>query len=109
VRQTIPHPAGGGGAGDRRNERETLHQLTVLAQGVLKAGDGRPRGAGSRKAGLAMALKLALASESHWRKVNAPHLVALVRAGIRYQDGVHVSAPEARERHAEQLAEGIAG
>jgi len=55
-----------------------------------------------------MALKLALASESHWRKVNAPHLVALVRAGIRYQDGVHVSAPEARERHAEQLAEGIA-
>jgi len=43
-----------------------------------------------------MAFNLALASES------------LVRAGIRYQDGVHVSAPEARERHAEQLAEGIA-
>jgi len=55
-----------------------------------------------------MAFNLALASESHRRKVNAPHLVVLVRVGIRYQDGVHVSAPEARERHAEQLAEGIA-
>jgi putative transposase len=45
-----------------------------------------------------MALKLALASESQWRGVNAPHLLALVRAGIRYPDGAHVSAPEAHEQ-----------
>jgi hypothetical protein len=55
-----------------------------------------------------MAVKLALASESHWRKVNAPHLVVLVRAGVRYQDGVHLSIPEGRERQLEVLREGIA-
>ena len=52
-----------------------------------------------------MAFKLALASESHWRKVNAPHLVALVRAGVCYQDGVHVSIPDAREQ-VEQILKG---
>ena len=55
-----------------------------------------------------MAFKLALASEGHWRKVNAPHLVAMVRAGVTFQDGVHVSAPEARERRVEGLREEIA-
>ena len=74
----------------------------------VKARTRQTKGAGSRRAGLAMAFKLALASESHWRKVNAPHLVALVQDGICYQDGVHVSAPEARERQLEVLREGIA-
>jgi len=74
----------------------------------VKARTRQTKGAGSRKAGLAMAFKLALASESRWRKVNAPHLVALVRAGVRYQDGVHVSMPDVREQVPEQLREGIA-
>lgn len=73
----------------------------------VKARTRQTKGAGSRKAGLAMAFKLALASESHWRKVNAPQLVALVRAGVHYQDGVHVSIPEECEQ-VEQLREGIA-
>lgn len=38
------------------------------------------KGAGSRAAGLAMAFKLPEAASERWRKVNAPHLVALVRA-----------------------------
>ena len=74
----------------------------------VKARTRQTKGAGSRKAGLAMAFKLALASESHWRKVNAPHLVAMVRAGVIFQDGVHVSIREERERQVEGLREGIA-
>ena len=45
------------------------------------------KGAGSRAAGLAMAYKLVRAAEDRWRKVNAPHLVALVRAGAIFIDG----------------------
>ncbi len=45
------------------------------------------KGAGSRAAGLAMAFKLLEAAQQNWRKVNAPHLVALVRAGATFIDG----------------------
>jgi transposase-like protein len=53
------------------------------------------RGPGSRAAGLAMAFKLIQAAQDHWRMVNAPHLVALVRAGARFERGVLVERPEA--------------
>ncbi len=55
------------------------------------------KGAGSRSAGLAMAFKLALAAQDHWRKVNAPHLVALVRAGATFTDGVLVATVPSAE------------
>ena len=74
----------------------------------VKARTRQTKGAGSRKAGLAMAFKLALACESHWHKVTAPHLVALVRLGVRYQDGARVSILEEPERQVERLHEGIA-
>ena len=45
------------------------------------------RGAGSRKAALAMAYKLLDAAQDRWRKINAPHLVPLVRAGATFIDG----------------------
>ena len=45
------------------------------------------KGVGSRKAGLAMAFKLLLAAEKRWRKINAPHLVALVQAGVKFPGG----------------------
>jgi putative transposase len=54
----------------------------------VKARTRQTKGAGSRKAGLALACKLALAAEDHWRKVNAPHLLPLVRAGVKFRDGV---------------------
>src|SRR6266511_5002846 len=38
---------------------------------------------GSRAAGLAMAFKLIESAQARWRAVNAPHLVALVRAGAK--------------------------
>jgi len=58
---------------------------------TVKARTRQTKGAGSRKSGLAMAFKLALAAQDHWRKVNAPHLVALVRAGIEFKDGEQVA------------------
>ncbi len=45
------------------------------------------KGPGSRAAGLAMVFKLLQAAEGRWRKVNAPHLVALVRAGATFVNG----------------------
>lgn len=54
---------------------------------TVKARTKVTKGAGSRKAGLAMAFKLLLAAERHWRRVNAPHLVALVRAGVKFPNG----------------------
>jgi putative transposase len=45
------------------------------------------RGAGSRKAGLAMAYKLLDAAQARWRKINGHELVPLVRAGATFIDG----------------------
>ena len=42
------------------------------------------KGPGSRAAGIAMAFKLLESAERRWRAVNAPHLVALVRAGAQF-------------------------
>jgi transposase-like protein len=53
------------------------------------------RGPGSRAAGLAMAFKLIEAAQARWRAVNAPHLVALVRAGARFKAGKLVERPDA--------------
>jgi putative transposase len=51
------------------------------------------KGPGSKQAGLAMAFKLLEAAEDRWRSLNGPHLVALVRAGARFDKGVMVERP----------------
>jgi len=51
------------------------------------------RGPGSRAAGLAMAFKLIEAAQDRWRALNAPHLVALVRAGAQFTNGKLVERP----------------
>jgi transposase-like protein len=51
------------------------------------------KGPGSRAAGLAMAFKLIESAQARWRAVNAPHLVALVRAGASFVNGVLVERP----------------
>jgi putative transposase len=51
------------------------------------------KGPGSRAAGLAMAFKLIEAAQDRWRAVNAPHLVALVRAGATFTNGQLVERP----------------
>jgi putative transposase len=45
------------------------------------------KGPGSKDAGLAMVFKLLEAAEQRWRAVNGPHLVALVRAGAKFEKG----------------------
>jgi hypothetical protein len=45
-----------------------------------------------------MAFKLLEAAEQHWRAVNGPHLVALVRAGAVFQKGVLIARDQGRSR-----------
>jgi putative transposase len=55
------------------------------------------KGPGSRAAGLAMVFKLIEAASDRWRYVNGPHLVALVRAGAKFEKGVLVERPDEAE------------
>jgi putative transposase len=57
----------------------------------------KTKGAGSWAAGLAMTYKLLEAAEQRWRCVSAPHLVALVRAGATFLDGVKVEREDSRD------------
>jgi hypothetical protein len=41
-----------------------------------------------------MAFKLIEAAQTRWRAVNAPHLVALVRAGARFENGKLLERPD---------------
>ena len=58
------------------------------------------KGPGSRAAGLAMAFELIEAAEQRWRSVNAPQLVALVRAGAKFDKGVLVERPRKQDQDA---------
>jgi putative transposase len=63
------------------------------------------KGPGSKQAGLAMVFKLLEAAEGRWRAVNGPHLVALVRAGARFEKGRLVErSKEAPEEEINEVA-----
>ena len=53
------------------------------------------RGAGSPAAALAMVFKLVESAQVRWRAITAPHLVAPVRAGARFKNGVLAERPAA--------------
>jgi transposase-like protein len=69
------------------NPIESTFATVRLRQRVTK-------GPGSRAAGVAMAFKLIESAQARWRAVNAPHLVALVRAGARFEKGLLVERPD---------------
>lgn len=46
------------------------------------------RGAGSRTKGLLMAFKLLDMAQQRWRRLDGAHLLPLVRAGVKFADGV---------------------
>jgi transposase-like protein len=69
------------------NPIESTFATVRLRQRVTK-------GPGSRAAGVAMAFKLIESAQARWRAVNAPHLVALVRAGARFEKGKLVERPD---------------
>ncbi len=52
------------------------------------------KGPGSRDTGLAMVFKLLEAAQGRWRAVNGPHLVALVRAGAKFDKGKLIERPD---------------
>jgi putative transposase len=68
------------------NPIESTFATVRLRQRVTK-------GPGSRAAGIAMAYKLIDAAQTRWRAVNAPHLVALVRAGAVFHKGKLLERP----------------
>lgn len=47
-----------------------------------------------------MAFKLLEAAQDRWRKVNAPHLVALVRAGATFRNGELIENPTTHQEAA---------
>ncbi|MFE2425065.1 IS256 family transposase [Streptomyces hokutonensis] len=53
------------------------------------------RGAGSPAAALAMVFKLVESAQARWRAVTGAHLVALVRAGAAFENGVLVEREQA--------------
>jgi putative transposase len=69
------------------NPIESTFATVRLRQRVTK-------GPGSRAAGVAMAFKLIESAQARWRAVNAPHLVALVRAGAQFKNGKLVERPD---------------
>jgi putative transposase len=69
------------------NPIESTFATVRLRQRVTK-------GPGSRAAGVAMAFKLIESAEQRWRAVNAPHLVALVRAGATFVNDKLVERPD---------------
>jgi transposase-like protein len=69
------------------NPIESTFATVRLRQRVTK-------GPGSRAAGMAMAFKLIESAQARWRAVNAPHLVALVRAGAAFEKGRLVQRPD---------------
>jgi putative transposase len=52
------------------------------------------KGAGSKKAALAMAYKLLDAAQERWRRFNGHELVADVLAGAKFKDGIRVTGDE---------------
>src|SRR3954464_7188601 len=69
------------------NPIESTFATVRLRQRVTK-------GPGSRAAGVAMAFKLIESAQSRWRAGHAPPLVALVRAGARFEKGKLVERPD---------------
>jgi len=47
-----------------------------------------------------MAYKLIEQAQARWRAVNAPHLVALVRAGVTFEKGVMVERTDEQDEEA---------
>jgi putative transposase len=81
----------------RRSRHSLTRKLKISIESTFATVRLRTRvtkGPGSRAAGLAMVFKLIEAASERWRYVNGPHLVALVRAGAKFEKGVLVERPD---------------
>jgi putative transposase len=57
------------------------------------------KGAGSKKAALAMAFKLLDVAQERWRRLNGHELVADVVAGAKYKDGIRVTDDDTQQEN----------
>jgi transposase-like protein len=55
------------------------------------------KGAGNRMKALTMAFKLLMMAQESWRKLNGAQLLPLVRAGVKFVDGVQIERGESEE------------
>jgi transposase-like protein len=87
------------------NPIESTFATVKLRQRVTK-------GAGSRNAGLAMAYRLMMLAQGHWRRLNGRELLPLVRREVRFQDGARVERQDTqvskKERNAGKTREKVA-
>jgi prevent-host-death family protein len=75
----------------RANLTQLIDQVVKHDEPILITRNGRPA------AVLLSADEYDRSAERRWRAVNAPHLVALVRAGARFDKGVLVERPDDHE------------
>jgi transposase-like protein len=55
------------------------------------------KGAGSRTKGLLMVFKLLLMAQKRWTRINGAQLVPLVRAGVKFTDGIQAERDAAEK------------
>jgi putative transposase len=78
------------------NPIESVFATVRLRQRITK-------GAGTRTKALTMAFKLIEMAEARWRKLDAAHLLPLVRTGLKFVDGVQLER-QANEAHRKDAA-----
>jgi hypothetical protein len=65
------------------NPIESVFATVRLRQRITK-------GAGKRTKALTMAFKLIETAQARWRKLDAAHLLPLVRTGVKFVDGIQL-------------------
>ena len=87
-----------------RSSGREPHGVVVELPRQLRLRQRVTKGPGSRAADVAMAFKLIESAQTRCRAVNAPHLVALVRAAAVFKNGKLIERPDESEGGDKQVA-----
>src|SRR5215472_8020893 len=87
---------------DCREQKEMIdaaHTTNVIESvfATVRLRERATRGAGSRTKGLLMAFKLLDMAQQRWRHLDGAHLLPLVRAGVKFVDGVQKSKDQTNQ------------
>jgi hypothetical protein len=72
----------------------------MITSSAMRLRERVTKGAGSRIKGLLMAFKLLDMAQQRWRRLDGAALLPLVRAGVKFVDGVQKSAPSTQPNEA---------